>query len=70
VNRYVWRVVLIAASQLILLLLKMTGAVDWSWWVIAAPLVVLVALFIFVAIMAVISYYAPGNDSDRGPDQH
>ena len=43
---------------LIFLVLKLTGVVDWSWWIVTIPLwlpfLVFVAVFIFVFFIAMI----------------
>lgn len=36
--------------SVVLLILKLTGVIGWSWWIVAAP--VLVALGFWLALMA------------------
>jgi hypothetical protein len=35
---------------LVLLVLKLTGVVDWSWWLVTAPLWGTVAISLFIAV--------------------
>lgn len=35
----------------VLIILKLTGTIDWSWWWVLSPLWVLAGLFILVAIL-------------------
>ena len=39
--------------QGLLLALKLTGAVSWSWWVVMSPVVVLVAIIVFVIVCVI-----------------
>lgn len=32
--------------------LKLTGYIDWSWWLVVAPTLVTVAVFLLVIILA------------------
>lgn len=39
-----------ALTFLVLITLKLTGTIDWSWWIITAPLWTTVSFFILIAI--------------------
>lgn len=40
--------------QVALIVLKLCGVIDWSWWWILAPTWVAYALIVFTAILAII----------------
>ena len=40
----------------IMLTLRLIGAVDWAWWVIVAPLAVLVGMFVGTSVVLRINY--------------
>jgi hypothetical protein len=35
---------------LIFLVLKITKIIDWSWWLVFSPVILLFALYVFIAI--------------------
>ena len=46
--------------NLVLILLKLTGAIAWSWWIVMAPALVIAALALFlIAVVAVILALIP-----------
>lgn len=44
----------LAVLQLIFLVLKLTGLLNWSWWVILMPAFSMIALIILTILMIVI----------------
>lgn len=44
----------LAVLQLIVLVLKLTGLLNWSWWIILIPAFVWVALIILMILMVVL----------------
>jgi len=46
--------------NLVLILLKLTGAITWSWWIVMAPALVIAALaLLLIAVVAVILALIP-----------
>lgn len=45
----------IEVLQLIFVVLKLCGVIDWSWWAVFIPLFVDIALYTIVIILTVIS---------------
>jgi hypothetical protein len=48
------RPLLFIAIQLILIALKLTAVIDWSWWYIMVPTLALVALIIWLWIVLMV----------------
>lgn len=42
------------ALALIFIILKLTGTIDWSWWIVLLPLYGLIALVLFLVLVAVV----------------
>ncbi len=40
--------------QIILLFLKLSGTIFWSWWIVFIPLFIIVAMFILVVVSILI----------------
>lgn len=45
---------IVAAVQGILIFLKLLGLIEWSWWVIFAPILIMVGILLILIIIAVI----------------
>lgn len=41
--------------QIIFIVLKLTGLIDWSWWAVFAPLFIVLGLVAILVILTVIS---------------
>lgn len=39
---------------LVFLILKLTGAVDWSWWIILLPALIPVGMFVIILLIIVL----------------
>ena len=45
---------IVAAVQGILIFLKLLGLIEWSWWVIFAPILIMVGILLIIIILAII----------------
>ena len=52
-NSDVWTDI-VAAVQGILIFLKLLGLIEWSWWVVFAPILIMVGILLILIIIAVI----------------
>ena len=52
-NSDIWTDIM-AAVQGILLFLKLLGLMEWSWWVIFAPILIMVGILLILIIIAVL----------------
>ena len=47
---------ILAVLQIVFLVLKLTGLIDWSWWVVLVPLWTDIGLSLLFIILALIIY--------------
>ena len=52
-NSDIWTDI-VAAVQGILIFLKLLGLIEWSWWVVFAPILVMVGILLIMIILAII----------------
>ncbi|MGN1179156.1 MAG: hypothetical protein ACI4SI_08970 [Candidatus Ornithospirochaeta sp.] len=52
-NSEVWTDI-VAVVQVILIFLKLLGLIEWSWWIVLAPILVMVGILLIVIILATI----------------
>lgn len=52
-NSDIWTDI-VAAVQGILIFLKLLGLIEWSWWIIFAPILIMVGILLILIIIAVI----------------
>ena len=45
---------IVAVLQVILIFLKLLGLIEWSWWVVLAPILVMVGILLVMIIVAII----------------
>ena len=45
---------IVAVLQVILIFLKFLGLIEWSWWVVLAPILVMVGILLIMIIVAII----------------
>ena len=45
---------IVAAVQGILIFLKILGLIEWSWWVVFAPILVMLGILLIMIIAAII----------------
>ena len=45
---------IVAVLQAILIFLKLLGLIEWSWWVVLAPILVMVGILLIMIIVAII----------------
>lgn len=45
---------IVAVLQSILIFLKFLGLIEWSWWVVLAPILVMVGILLIMIIVAII----------------
>ena len=45
---------IVAVLQVILIFLKLLGLIEWSWWVVLAPILVMVGILLIMIIVAII----------------
>ncbi len=45
---------IVAVLQAILIFLKLLGLIEWSWWVVLAPILVMVGILLIIIILATI----------------
>ena len=51
-NNTTSQISLLIALFIILLVLKLTGYITWSWWLVTAPLWLVLALFFVIIVIA------------------
>ena len=44
----------VAVVQIVLVILKLLKLIEWSWWIVFAPTLVSVGIFLIIIIVAVI----------------
>ena len=47
---------IVAVLQIVFLILKLTGLIDWSWWLVLVPLWVDIGFSLLFIILALIIY--------------
>ena len=52
-NSDIWTDI-VAAIQGILIFLKLLGLIEWSWWVVFAPILIMIGILLILIIIAVI----------------
>lgn len=52
-NSEIWTDI-VAAVQGILIFLKLLGLIEWSWWVVLAPILIMVGILLIIIILATI----------------
>lgn len=45
---------IVAVLQAILIFLKFLGLIEWSWWVVLAPILVMIGILLILIIVAII----------------
>ena len=45
---------IVVVLQVILIFLKLLGLIEWSWWVVFAPILVMVGILLIMIIVAII----------------
>lgn len=45
---------IVAVLQAVLIFLKFLGLIEWSWWVVLAPILVMVGILLILIIVAII----------------
>ena len=45
---------IVAVLQAILIFLKLLGLIEWSWWVVLAPILVMVGILLIMIIVAIV----------------
>lgn len=45
---------IVAVLQVILIFLKLLGLIEWSWWVVFAPILVMLGILLIIIILAII----------------
>ena len=45
---------IVAVLQAILIFLKLLGLIEWSWWIVFAPILVMVGILLIMIIVAII----------------
>ncbi len=45
---------IVAVLQAILIFLKFLGVIEWSWWVVLAPILVMLGILLIIIIAAII----------------
>lgn len=45
---------IVAAFQGILIFLKILGLIEWSWWVVLAPILVMLGILLIIIIIAIV----------------
>ena len=45
---------IVAVLQVILIFLKFLGVIEWSWWVVFAPILVMLGILLVMIIAAII----------------
>ena len=52
-NSDIWTDI-VAAVQGILIFLKLLGVIEWSWWVVFAPILIMIGILLIIIILAII----------------
>ena len=45
---------IVAVLQAVLIFLKFLGLIEWSWWVVFAPILVMVGILLIMIIIAIV----------------
>ena len=45
---------IVAVLQAILIFLKFLGLIKWSWWVVLAPILIMIGILLIIIILAII----------------
>ena len=45
---------IVAVLQAILIFLKLLGLIEWSWWVVFAPILVMLGILLIMIIVAIV----------------
>ena len=45
---------IVAVLQVILIFLKFLGLIKWSWWVVLAPILIMIGILLIIIIAAII----------------
>ena len=45
---------IVAVLQAILIFLKFLGLIEWSWWVVLAPILIMIGILLIMIIVAII----------------
>ena len=45
---------IVAVLQAILIFLKLLGLIEWSWWVVFAPILIMLGILLIIIILATI----------------
>ena len=45
---------IVAVLQAVLIFLKFLGLIEWSWWVVCAPILVMLGMLLIIIILATI----------------
>lgn len=45
---------IVAVLQAILIFLKLLGLIEWSWWVVFAPILIMIGILLLMIIAAII----------------
>ena len=45
---------IVAVLQAVLIFLKFLGLIEWSWWVVFAPTLIMLGILLIIIIMAII----------------
>ena len=45
---------IVAVLQAILIFLKLLGLIEWSWWVVFAPILVMLGILLIMIIIAIV----------------
>ena len=48
---------IVAVVQVVLILLKLIGLIEWSWWVVFAPILISVTFLLSLIVIAIILEY-------------
>ena len=51
---------IVAVLQAILIFLKLLGLIEWSWWVVFAPILIMIGILLLMIIAAIIINYISG----------
>ena len=45
---------IVAVLQVILIFLKLLGLIEWSWWIVFAPILVMLGILLIMIIIAIV----------------
>lgn len=48
---------IVAVVQVVLILLKLIGLIEWSWWVVFAPVLISITFLLSLIVVAIILGY-------------